>query len=112
KSKINIMKRSLITGTLILLASLTFAQQKVQYQICDHDFRPLYMRHHLPPDAIYTDTTASAAVRTKDVLSRLSFDEKLRLTGGWNYKAFPGIPRLGLRPIRFSDASQGIRYSE
>jgi len=106
------MKRSLITGTLILLASLTFAQQKVQYQICDHDFRPLYMRHDLPPDAIYTDTTASAAVRTKDVLSRLSFDEKLRLTGGWNYKAFPGIPRLGLRPIRFSDASQGIRYSE
>jgi beta-glucosidase len=86
----------------------SFAQQKVHYQLCGHNFSPLSMRQELPPNATYRNTTASAVARAKDVLDRLSFKEKLRLTGGWNYKYFPGVPQLGLRPIYFSDASQGL----
>ncbi len=106
------IKKIILTGILVLVALASFAQQEIKYQLCDHDFRPIYMRYDLPPNAVYIDTTASAATRAKDVLDRLSFKEKLMLTGGWNYMYFPGVPRLGLRPIRFSDASQGIRISQ
>lgn len=106
------MKKLIVTGVFILSATFVFAQQKIQYQLCDQDFRPLYMRHDLPARAIYTDTTASPGLRAGDLLNRLSFDEKLELTGGWNSMYFPAIPRLGLRPIHFSDASQGIHIKQ
>ena len=39
----------------------------------------------------------------------MNFEEKLRLTGGWNRFLIAGIPRLGVRPVSMADASQGIR---
>lgn len=84
------------------------AQEKIEYQLCNEDFSPLYMREDIPADAVYTDPKQPPQVRAEDVLRRLNFDEKLMLTGGWNQMHFPGVPRLGLRPVYFSDASQGI----
>ncbi len=71
-------------------------------------FVPLSQRKNLPVGAKYTDSTLPARVRAGDVLSRLTFEEKLRLTGGWNRMFLPGISRLGLRPVRMSDATQGV----
>ncbi len=56
----------------------------------------------------YTDVSAPAEARARDVLSRLTFEEKLELTGG-NEMLAPGIERLGLREAHMADASQGIR---
>ena len=59
--------------------------------------------------AVYADPSAPAADRAADVIRRMTFEEKLSFTGGWNRFMIPGIPRLGLRPVSMADASQGIR---
>lgn len=107
------MKRIIlfVISALIIIPAFVqqaFAQQKIQYQLCNQDFRPLYMRNSLPENAVYTDTTATAAVRAHNVISRLTFDELLSLTGGWKTFYYPPVPRLGLRPIYFADGPQGI----
>lgn len=103
------MKKFLSTSVAAFMILIVSAQVKVDYQLCGLDFRPLPLRSGLPAGAVYTDVNASAYARAWDVVNRLTFDEKLNLTGGWNSMYFPGIPRLGLSPIYFSDASQGIR---
>ncbi len=65
------------------------AQETVTYKLCDQDFRAINMRDNLPKDAVYTNQKASAEARAKDVIGRLTFDEKLMLTGGWNLMHFP-----------------------
>lgn len=85
-----------------------FAQNNIEYNLCDQDFRPINMRANIPANAIYRDTKASAEARAKDVVIRLTFGEKLMLTGGWKIMHFPALERLGLPPVYFSDASQGI----
>ncbi len=92
----------------IIFASINCLDaQEINYDLCDKDFRPIYM-HPEASGEVYADTTASAEVRAWDVIKRLSFDEKLKLTGGWNHMYFPDISRLGIPPVFFSDASQGI----
>jgi beta-glucosidase len=102
------MKKLLLTGFFMASASTFFGQSKIEYNLCDLDFRPISLHNDLPQNSIYTNPKASAAARVSDVINRLTFDEKLTLTGGWNSMHFPGIPRLGLSPVYFSDASQGI----
>lgn len=92
----------------ILQYSIACAQKKIEYNLCNQDFRAISLRDSLPTNAIYTNTNATAEARAKDVLRHLTFEEKLTLTGGWNKMHFPALPRLGLRPIYFADASQGI----
>lgn len=75
---------------------------------CAQDMTPLSRREHLPAGAKYANPNLPAAVRAKDVLHHLTFDEKLMLTGGWKGMFFPGVERLGLRPVRMSDATQGV----
>ena len=60
-------------------------------------------------DAIYADKTKSAAERTLDLIRRMTFEEKLALTGGWNKFLVSGVARLGIRPVSMADASQGVR---
>lgn len=98
----------LITCLITLQATKTFAQETVTYKLCDQDFRAINMRDDLPKNAVYTNQRASADARAKDVISRLTFDEKLMLTGGWNLMHFPAVGRLGLPPVYFADASQGL----
>lgn len=59
--------------------------------------------------APYTDRSLPPEVRAKDLISRMTFDEKMDLTGGWNRFLVSGVPRLGIRPVSMADASQGLR---
>ncbi|MEJ7826725.1 MAG: glycoside hydrolase family 3 C-terminal domain-containing protein [Segetibacter sp.] len=103
------MKTILLIAFITTLSATTIsAQETVTYKLCDNDFRAIYMRDNLPKDAVYTNQKASAEARAKDVISRLTFDEKLMLTGGWKTMHFPAVERLGLPPIYFADASQGL----
>lgn len=72
------------------------------------DMRPIAEHSNLPPDAIYTNPKASPEDRAKDVLPRLTLDEKLALTGGTGSRCYPGVERLGLRAVHLQNASQGI----
>lgn len=91
-----------------LVGNILVAQETIKYQLCDADFSPIYMHENLPANSIYTDTSFSSEERAKDLVNRLTFDEKLELTGGWKKMHFPGVNRLGVPPVYFSDASQGV----
>lgn len=71
--------------------------------------KPLSEADSVVPGAVYADPSAPAAERALDLIRRMTFDEKLRLTGGWNRFLVSGVPRLGVRPVSMADASQGIR---
>lgn len=73
------------------------------------DFLPLSKSANTIKDAIYADITKSASERTEDLIRRLTFEEKLSLTGGFNRFQVAPIPRLGIRPAFMADASQGVR---
>lgn len=60
-------------------------------------------------DAIYADPSAPAADRALDLIRRMTFEEKLAMTGGWNRFLISGVERLGIRPVSTADASQGVR---
>ena len=60
-------------------------------------------------NGVYTDKTKNASERALDLIRRLTFEEKLTLSGGWNRFLFPGVERLGIRPVSMADASQGVR---
>ncbi len=98
----------LITYIITLSATKISAQETITYNLCDQDFRAINMRDNLPKGPVYINKNASADARAKDVISRLTFDEKLMLTGGWNLMHFQAVERLGLPPVYFVDASQGI----
>lgn len=93
------MKKSVFI-LLFLLVSFQYVQGQ--------DFNPLSKRKHLPAGEKYSNPSLSPAERAKDLLMHMTFQEKLEMTGGQNKMFFPGIPRLGLRPVRMSDASQGV----
>ena len=67
--------------------------------------KPLSEADSVVRGAIYADPSFPASERAAD----MNFEEKLRLTGGWNRFLIAGIPRLGVRPVSMADASQGIR---
>jgi beta-glucosidase len=72
------------------------------------DICPLSAHTNLPSMAIYTNPQASPEARAEDVVKRLTFEEKLTLTGGVASRCYPGIARLGLRTVHLQNASQGI----
>ncbi len=103
------MKTILLIAYITTLSATTIsAQETITYNLCDQDFRAINMRDDLPKGAVYTNKNSPADARAKDVISRLTFDEKLKLTGGWNLMHFPAVERLGLPPVYFADASQGL----
>lgn len=59
--------------------------------------------------AVYADVTQHPADRANDLIRRLTFEEKLALSGGYfGFQTHP-IERLGIRPSFMADASQGVR---
>ncbi|WP_288488072.1 glycoside hydrolase family 3 C-terminal domain-containing protein [uncultured Alistipes sp.] len=71
--------------------------------------KPLSEADSVVRGAAYADPSFPASERAADLIRRMNFEEKLRLTGGWNRFMIAGIPRLGVRPVSMADASQGIR---
>lgn len=87
-------------------SDITGSKQKLENL---NDFLPLSSSPKAIKNAIYTDVTKPAAERTQDLIRRLTFEEKLSLTGGYNRFQVAPIPRLGIRPVFMADASQGVR---
>lgn len=72
------------------------------------DTKSLSEHPNLPAGAIYTDPKATPEARAKDVVARMTFEEKLEMTGGTGSRCYPGIERLGLRTVHMQNASQGV----
>ncbi|MES2309704.1 MAG: glycoside hydrolase family 3 N-terminal domain-containing protein [Verrucomicrobiota bacterium] len=66
----------------------------------------------LPSDRPYANRNLSAEARAQAVLQAMTLDEKLNAVGGFQLMFSPPLPRLGLRPLLFSDASQGIHLRD
>ncbi len=117
------IKRQFLFCGFMLLIGLANAQKntinKQQYEsdITDaklnidnfNRFLPLSISPNAIPEAIYADSSKPPAERTKDLIRRLTFEEKLSLTGGFNGFQISPIERLGIRPVFMADASQGVR---
>ena len=61
------------------------------------------------PGAVYADPEANPAERALDLIRRMTFDEKLDMSGGFNRFMLSPVDRLGIRAVSMADASQGIR---
>jgi len=72
---------------------------------------PLSKHPNTVEGAIYADATKGAAERTLDLLRRMTFEEKVEMTGGWNKFLTHAVERLGIRPVSMADAGQGVRLS-
>ena len=53
-------------------------------------------------------TSFTVSDKVKDILSKLTLDEKINMLSGENYMGIKGISRLKLRNIWCSDSSSGI----
>jgi len=73
---------------------------------------PLSKFKDFPAGSKYQNAELTAEERVADVIKYLNFEEALNLTGGFNRFYFPGVPRLGLRPIYMADATQGVRWQK
>lgn len=96
---------------LVVIAPLATKPVQAQHQpdsLCHMDFRPIGAHPEIPQDAIYANKKYSAEIRAADVVRQLTFEEKLALTGGSMNFYFPGVSRLGIPPVYFADATQGI----
>lgn len=71
-------------------------------KVIEFPFQPL------PGDKAYADKSLSPEARAQAVVKELTLEEKIRMVGGFNSFYAPGNERLGLRPLYFSDASQGV----
>jgi beta-glucosidase len=66
----------------------------------------------LPGAKIYADKSRSPEERAAAVLAEMTIKEKLSSVAGFKHFYSPQIERLGIRPLYFSDASQGVHIRE
>ncbi len=64
----------------------------------------------VPETALYKNEAAPIESRVNDLLGRMNFREKLRLTAGMNYFFIPGIERFGFHPVMMANASSGLKF--
>ncbi|MFA6173945.1 MAG: glycoside hydrolase family 3 N-terminal domain-containing protein, partial [Kiritimatiellales bacterium] len=60
-------------------------------------------------DAPYRNPSVAADVRVRDLLSRMTLREKIRMTAGQNIFFIPGFDRFGLKPVLMCNTSAGIQ---
>jgi len=63
----------------------------------------------VPQEALFKRKDLPINVRVEDLLSRMTFTEKVRLTSGIHRFGVPGIERFGFNPVWMSNASQGVK---
>jgi beta-glucosidase len=71
-------------------------------KVVEYPFTPL------PANQSYADKNLSPEVRAGAVVKQLTLQEKIKMVAGFDSFYAPGNQRLGLRPLYFSDASQGV----
>jgi len=62
----------------------------------------------LPADKVYANTKLTPEERAAAVVKEMTFEEKANSLGGFQGFYSPRIERLGIRPLYFLNASQGI----
>ena len=61
------------------------------------------------PDAVWRDKSKSPDQRARDILPRLTLQEKISLLHGDSKFSTPGLPRFGTKPFWTSDGPNGVR---
>ena len=114
------MRTASVISALLVCVNLCFAGEKPQHEsditgasedkrsVLD-GFEPIHESANSIKSEPYADTRLPSSSRAADLIQRLTFEEKLSLTGGWNQFNIAGIARLGIRPVTMADASQGVR---
>lgn len=105
----------LFTFLLTLVGTYSFSQNTNEFESFLSGYKAISEATGRVEGSIYADASKSPEERAKDLISQMTFDEKVRLTGGWTGNKvrgsfnMPGVERLGIRPVTMADASQGIR---
>src|SRR5690348_13857794 len=60
-------------------------------------------------EGVWRDKSRTADARAKDLLGRLTLEEKIGLVHGVTTFSNAGVPRLGIGPMWMSDGPQGVR---
>src|SRR5271163_4884256 len=63
----------------------------------------------VPTNAPYKDAKVPVETRVRDLLGRMTAEEKASLLSGANWMQSVAIPRLGIPPIKMADGPAGIR---
>jgi beta-glucosidase len=98
-------KLVLLSGVILFILPVTLFAQRINPQ----ELQPLSQFNGFPKGAVYQNPKLKPAERARNLISFLSFEQKMSFTGGYLGFCFPGIKNLGIRPVIMADASQGIR---
>jgi beta-glucosidase len=63
----------------------------------------------VPASAVYKDAKAPVEARVRDLLGRMTLEEKVSLLSGANWMETVAIPRLGIPAIKMADGPSGVR---
>lgn len=72
-------------------------------------YDPISSAKNVVEESVYANPESTPEDRAKDLIARMTFDEKLALTTSVNGFKVAGITRLGIRKVTMADTSQGVR---